>query len=128
MTAAIIALSVALLVSLAANAALAVWLRTSFRDERSSDDLANKYKAERDQLAVNNAAHVKRAGELEALLRSASSARDEATKETIRIKAERIRNAPDGKTAAAELADVFRLPIVGDLPKAGDSDPGGNDH
>ena len=126
MTAAIIALSVALLVSLAANAALAVWLRTSFRDERSSDDLSNKYKAERDQLAVNNAAHVKRAGELEALLRSASSARDEATKETIRIKAERMRNGADDKAAAVEFGSVFGMPLPV-LPKAGDSDPGGND-
>lgn len=127
MTAAIIALSVALLVSLLANAAQAVWLRTSSRDEKASDELANKYKAERDQLAVNNAAHVKRAGELEALLRSASSARDEATKETIRIKAERIRNASDGKAAAVELSSIFGVQILPDLPKAGDSDPGGND-
>lgn len=138
MTAVVIALASVLLVSVSANAALGWWLRTA-RAEQARDnekhldervalnELANQYKAERDSFAVGNATHVKRIGELEALLRSASSARDEATKETIRIKAERIRSGADDKTAAVEFGSVFGMPILPVLPKAGDSDPGGND-
>ncbi len=137
MTALAITLASVLLVSVTANAALGWWLRTA-RNEQARDnekhlderialnELASKYEKQRNDQAAAAANGAKRIGELEALLRSASSARDEATKETIRIKAERIRNGADDKAAAVEFGSVFGMPLPV-LPKAGDSDPGGND-
>lgn len=135
MTTLAILLGAALAVAVGGNVAQAVFyrllskaytseLKANSTERLEADKLADTYKEQRDEWAGKCAVHVKRIGELESLLRDASSARDAATKETIRLKAERIRNAPDATTAAGELGSVFSVPIVPDLSKASDSGAG----
>lgn len=124
MTTLAIILACALVASIAGHVAQGLWLRTANREAADETARANTEHQRAIGLAVNNAAHVKRIGELEAMVRTVSADRDDAVKQTIKAKAEEIRNAKTDADAAVAFGSVFARPV---LPKAGDSDPGGND-
>ena len=124
MTALAITPASVLLVSAVFNTLQAVWLRYSNARADANLELANKYKDERTSLAINNATYVKQAGENEAKIRVLSALLKDADKRNADNKVKEIAGAPTNAAAAAAFGSGFSVPV---LPKAGDSDPGGND-
>lgn len=101
---------------------LAVWLRTANEGRTENGDLAAQYKAQRDEYIGKLTIQLQRVGDLERMLRETSAQRDDAVRQSIKAKAEEIRNAKTDADALAGLNSVLGQ----DLSKAGDSGSGRN--
>lgn len=122
MIVAIIVLASVLAVSVAGHVMQGVWLRTARADAAANLELANKYKDERNEQAVRAAVNAKLVGEHEAKIRVLSALLKDADKRNADRTVKEIAGAPTNAAAADAFGSVFRVPIIGDVPKAGDAD------
>lgn len=129
MTTALVIVSIALAISLAANVRQVLWMRSDSSEADALKTQSATYERQRNDAIAGRDVALKRVGELEAMLRETSAQRDAALKERIKKTAEAIRNAETDADALAEFNRMRMQPL--DLPKAGDApasdDRGGTD-
>lgn len=123
-TVAVVVLSLALAAAIASNVVTSAWLRTARAEVAAEAIRSATYRDERNAFAVSNANHVKRTGELESMLRATSALLKDADRRNAEQTVKEIVDAPSNAAAADAFVSVFSVPILPDLPKAGDAGTG----